>query len=107
MATVIDITNKIKNEEKFIVYNGKNYKVDDRKNTVLEAQAILAAATDGNDLSAIDGAMTKLIGKEAVKDFEGLSLQDYLVPFYAVMACVNGKSYEETEEMFRNAGKNG
>ena len=38
MATVIDITNKIKNEEKFIVYNGKSYKVDDRKNTIHRTQ---------------------------------------------------------------------
>ena len=29
MATVIDITGKIKNEQKFIVYNGKNYKDSD------------------------------------------------------------------------------
>ena len=36
MATVIDITGKIKNEEKFIVYNGKSYKVDDRKNTIIK-----------------------------------------------------------------------
>lgn len=107
MATVIDISSKIRNEEKFVKFGDKTYKVDDRKNTVLEAQAILASATDGNDIAAIEAAMTKLIGAEATKDFDGLSLQDYLVPFYAVMACVNGKSYEETEAMFRNAGQNG
>lgn len=104
MATVIDISNKIKNEQKFIVYNGKNYKVDDSYPTVMEAQGILANA-NGNDLEAVNGAMIKLLGKDAVKDFEGLCMQDYLVPFYAAMACVNGKSYEETEAMFRNAAK--
>ena len=105
MATVIDITNKIKNEEKFIKFGEKTYKVDDRKNTVIKAQAILAGA-NSNDMETIGAALAELIGAEAVKDFDGLPLEDYLIPFYAVMACVNGKSYEETEEMFRNAANN-
>lgn len=103
MATVIDITNKIKNEEKFIAYNGKTYKVDDGKNTVIKAQAILASAPEDANISTIEEAMAELLGKEAVKDFENLSMEDYLVVFYGVMACVNGKTYEETEAMFREA----
>lgn len=102
MATVIDITNKIKNEEKFIAYNGKTYKVDDRKNTILEVHAILSENKEAT-VSTIDTVMAKLIGKDAVADFEGLRYEDYLVPFFAVMACVQGKSYEETEATFRKS----
>lgn len=100
MATVIDITNKIKNEEKFIVYNGKSYKVDDRKNTIIKVYSILDGATGAN-VEMIDEVMTALLGKNAVKDFEGFAYEDYLVPFFAAMACVQNKTYDEVESSFR------
>ena len=102
MATIINITDKIKNEEKFIAYNGKTYKVDDSKNTIIRVYAMLSGETEAT-VDAIDKAMTLLVGAEAVKDFENLRYEDYLVPFYAAMACVQGKSYEETEATFRKA----
>ena len=100
MATVIDITGKIKNEEKFIVYNGKSYKVDDRKNTIVKVYALLGDAGDAN-IEMIDQIMTELLGSEAVKDFDGFAYEDYLVPFFAAMACVQNKRYEEIEATFR------
>ncbi len=102
MATVIDITSKIKNEQKFIVYNGKNYKVDDRKNTIIEVFSIIDDA-NGASVEMIDKVLEKLLGKEAVKDFDGFSYDDYLVPFFAVMACVQNKSYDEVEQSFRKS----
>lgn len=102
MATVIDISSKIKNEEKFIVYNGKSYKVDDRKNTMIKVYSILNSA-DSTNLDIVDSVMAELLGKEAVKDFSGFSYSDYLVPFFAAMACVQNKTYEEVEESFRKA----
>ena len=102
MATVIDITSKIKNEEKFIVYDGKSYKVDDRKNTIIEVFSIIENA-DGASVAMIDAVLAKLLGKDAVKDFEGFAYDDYLVPFFAAMACVQNKSYDEVEKSFRNS----
>lgn len=102
MATVIDITSRIKNEEKFIVYNGKSYKVDDRKNTMIKVYSILNSAKEAT-IDTIDSAMTELLGKEAVKDFSGFAYADYLVPFFATLACVQNKTYEEIEESFRKA----
>ena len=102
MATVIDITNKIKNEEKFIVYNGKSYKVDDRKNTIVQVYALIDGA-DGASIDMIDEVMKLLIGKDAVKDFEGFHYEDYLVPFFAAMACVQNKTYDEVESSFRKS----
>lgn len=102
MATVIDITSRIKNEEKFIVYNGKSYKVDDRKNTMIKVYSILNSAKEAN-IDTIDNAMIELLGKEAVKDFSGFAYSDYLVPFFATLACVQNKTYEEIEESFRKA----
>ena len=102
MATVIDITGKIKNEEKFIVYNGKSYKVDDRKNTIVKVYALLDGAGAAN-IEMIDKIMTELLGAKAVKDFDGFAYEDYLVPFFAAMACVQNKTYEEVEATFRKS----
>lgn len=102
MATVIDITGKIKNEEKFIVYNGKSYKVDDRKNTIIQVYSIIDEASGAN-IEMIDKVMEILLGKAAVKDFEGFAYEDYLVPFFAAMACVQNKSYDEVEGNFRKS----
>lgn len=101
MATVIDITGKIKNEEKFIVWNSKNYKVDDRKNTILQVYALLNENEMG--VETIDKVMSLILGDEAVKDFDNLAYQDYLVPFFAAMACIQNKTYEEIEATFRNS----
>ena len=100
MATVIDITNKIKNEEKFIVYNGKSYKVDDRKNTIVKVYSIIDQSSSAG-IDMIDAVMTELLGNEAVKDFDGMNYEDYLVPFFAAMACVQNKTYDEVEASFR------
>jgi hypothetical protein len=102
MATVIDITGKIKNEEKFIVYNGKSYRVDDRKNTIIKVFSIIDGAA-GASVEMIDNVLAELLGVEALKDFEGFSYDDYLVPFFAAMACVQNKSYEEVERSFRDS----
>ena len=101
MSTLIDITNKIKNEEKFIKLYDKTYKVDDSKNTVLKVMSILESE---GEAVAMDKAIELILGKEAKKyiDSLNLSVQDYQVPFIAVMACVNNVSYEAMEEQFRN-----
>lgn len=102
MATVIDITGKIKNEEKFIVYNDKSYKVDDRKNTIIQVYSVLDSGEDMS-LATVDKVLELLLGKNAVKDFNGFAYEDYLVPFFAAMACVQNKSYEEIASNFRNS----
>ena len=101
MSTLIDITNKIKNEEKFIKLYDKTYKVDDSKNTVIKVMSILEKE---GEAVAMDKAIELILGKEAKKyiDSLNLSVQDYQVPFIAVMACVNNVSYEAMEEQFRN-----
>ena len=81
--------------------NSKNYKVDDRKNTILQVYALLDENKMG--VETIDKVMSLILGDEAVKDFENLAYQDYLVPFFAAMACIQNKTYEDIEATFRNS----
>lgn len=101
MATKIDITSKIRNDKKILVYQGKEYPVDASKNAVTEVMAILSSVDDGNMVESIEKAMVRLLGEEAAKDFDGLDFIDYRCAFTAVTALATGKSFEETEELFR------
>lgn len=96
---VIDITSRINNEPKFVKIGENSYKVDDRKNTVLQVMQMMEQ--DGTGITAIDSALEKLIGREAVKAMEDYSLENIQTVFIAVMACVRGVSYEECEKSFR------
>lgn len=99
MATVIDISNKIKNEEKFITYNGKNYKVNDTKNNVLEAMELIDKSSGARVMEEL---VEKMLGKKALKEIEDLNLNmdDYKVIYIAIMACISGETYEKAEERF-------
>lgn len=100
MATVIDITGRIKNQPKFIKIGGKTYKVDDRKNTILEIMQIMDKEGSGN-IATIDKVLGKLLGGNAKKDFDGYSIADFQTVFIACMAAVQGVSFEECERSFR------
>lgn len=102
MATYIDITSKIKRDEKFVTLFDKNYKVDNSKNTVTQVMAMFES--DGSGMEQMERALEMLLGKEAKADIDALNLDmdDYKVPFIAVMAAVSGKTYEQAESDFRN-----
>ena len=98
MATIIDITSKIRNEEKYIQYGKKKYKVDDSKNAMIRVSALM---DDSADVETIDKIITILLGKDAVKDFSGFALSDYKVVLFAALACVQEVPYEDVERSFR------
>ena len=102
MATVINITDKLKNEEKFLVIGDKRYKVNDSKNTVTAVFAALESKNE-KDIGIIDEALKLLLGAEAFREIDEMNLpfNDYQAVFIGAMACVSGKSYEETEASFR------
>lgn len=103
MGKIIDISSKLVNEPKFLqVAEGKTYKVDDRKNTVLKLNELL----DGSDGSAknIDKAIKIGLGEKAFKEIEAmdLSIVAYQSLFIGMMALMMDKDYEEMEKTFRN-----
>ena len=103
MGKIIDISAKLVNEPKFLqVAEGKTYKVDDRKNTVLQMNALLNEGTTSVD--GIDKAIKLGLGEEAFKEIEAmeLSITAYQSLFIGMMALVTDKSFEEMEKTFRN-----
>lgn len=102
MATVIDITGKLRREKKYIRIGETDYPVDDSKNTVTEVMALLEDK-ETTETEKMDIAMAHILGEEACGEVAAmnLNLTDYQAVFIGTMAAVTGKTYEETEQSFR------
>lgn len=103
MATIINITNKIKREPKFMVYDGKQYVVDGSKNAFIQVLAIKDDPEIG-EIERIDRVLDLLIGKKARKELDalGLDFEDYQVVVAGAMAAASGQSQKEFEDSFRD-----
>lgn len=101
MGKIVDISAKLENVPKFLkVAEGKQFKVDDRKNTVLKMNALI---DKGTDVDAMDKAIRMCLGEKAFKEIEAmeLSITAYQSLFIGLMATITDKSYEEMEKTFR------
>lgn len=99
MAKTIDITGKLTNERPILkLGEGKEYRIDNRKNTVLAIQAKM----DEGDGSNLDEVLELALGKEAVKEINesDISFADYQVILVATLAGAMGEDYEAVEARF-------
>ncbi|BFH16502.1 hypothetical protein J6TS7_31070 [Paenibacillus dendritiformis] len=99
MAKTIDITSRLTNERPVLkLGEGKEYPIDNRKNTVLAIQAKM----DAGDGSNMDEVLEMMLGKEAVKEINesDISFADYQVIFIAALAGAMNQDYEVIEARF-------
>lgn len=105
MAKTIDITSRLTNERPVLkLGDGREYPVDNRKNTVLAIQAKIDENADGDSL---DEVLKLALGEEAVKELNesDISFADYQIIFIAVLAGALGEDYEDVEARFLAAKK--
>lgn len=103
MAKIYDLTAKLTNERPKIKLSDElEFEVDDRKNTVLEIEAMMNSETI-NSLEAIDQALEKFLGKEVVEEINklDLSIANYQTIFTTVMAAAMGEDVETVESRFQ------
>jgi len=103
MSRTISIANKLSNEPKFIeVVEGKVYKVDDRKNTIIKMNEILSNVS--SEIGAFDDVVKLLLGDKAYKEIEAMELPfgHYQNLFIGLMALASDKEFEELEKQFRD-----
>lgn len=104
MAKVINIADKLNNEPTFIVLGeGRQYKVNDNYKTLMKATALFEAE-DANESESMMNAIGLILGNDARKEVEGMPLGNVRVIFTAVMAAVQGVSYEDMESRFQAQG---
>lgn len=102
MATVIDITTKIKQEPAFIKIGDQSFEVDKSKNTMIE---VMAKLNEEDSIENLDIAIGKMLGKDGKKAIDGMKLdfKAYQTVFIAVMACAMDLTFEEAEARFHKA----
>jgi hypothetical protein len=106
MSKVIDISSKLVVEDKFLhVAEGKDYKVDDRKNTVIKVNEMLNNAQTKNDAKMIDKVISLTLGEKAFREIEkmDLSFSAYQDLFIGIMAAISDKKFEDMEKSFRES----
>lgn len=103
MGKIIDITNRLSYEPTFLVIGNESYKVDDRKNTVIEIMQILE--TNNNGLEVMDEVFKKALGIDNFNKIneQGISFADYQIYFIAIMAALMNLTYEEAEKRFQDS----
>ncbi|GIO34346.1 hypothetical protein J2TS6_54870 [Paenibacillus albilobatus] len=101
MAKTIDITGKLTNERPVLkLGEGKEYPIDNRKNTVFQIQTKIDEGGEGTEY--IDEVLELALGKDAVKEINesDVSFADYQIIFVAALAGALGEEYEAVEARF-------
>ena len=101
MAQILNISNKLNNEAKFIVFGeDKKYKVNDNYKTLMRASELFNGE-NVNEADAMMEAIELIIGRNARREVEEMSLENVKVVFTAVMAIVQGQKFEDMETRFQ------
>jgi hypothetical protein len=104
---VVDITQRLRTEPVFFVLDGREYRLNDDKNTVLAAMKAVQDGGDG-DTEGMDEALALFLGEGPAREVaEGLSFAGYNALFTSVMAEVTQTPYEEAEARFQQERQGG
>ena len=107
MPKVIDISDKLTNDRPVLkLGGGKEYPIDNRKNTLLTLQKHM----DNSELSDVEKAEEALrfvLGEKAVAEINEMDLtfETYQTLFIATIAGALGEDFDAVEARFQAAGK--
>lgn len=96
----ISLTDKLSTEKPIIEINGKEYQVDNRRDTVFKVTEKLESASD---LSGFENVIEIVLGEDAKKEIieMNLPLADYQVIIIGIFAAMNNEPYEDIEKRFQ------
>lgn len=101
MAKTIDISGKLTNERPVLkLGEGKEYPIDNRKNTVLAIQAKMDEGS--GDVANLNEVLELALGEDAAKEINesDISFADYQIIFVAALAGALGEEFEAVEARF-------
>lgn len=101
MAKIMNITDKLSTEKSSIQVGDKLYELNDTMETVFKFEELASTGNRGA-LEAIKMA----IGEKAFKELkvEKMPVQNFKVLITALLASMQGLSYEEAEARFQSQG---
>lgn len=103
----IDITDKLQTEFPVLAINGKEYEVNNLKDTMLAFTQKLNEVKDtAHKHDIIDSAVKTFLGEAAFEEISKMRLtsKGYEKLFIAIMALANEEPYEDAESRFQKAG---
>lgn len=101
MASVLNITDRLKNEQKKIQIGDELLTVNTAFDAMVEIEAI--ERTDASDAEKMIKTLKILLGDDYKKlQAMKLDVQNMKVVFIAIMATVNACTYEEMEARFQS-----
>ena len=101
MASVLNITDRLKNEQKKIQIGDELLTVNTAFDAMVEIEAI--ERTDASDAEKMIKTLKILLGDDYKKlQVMKLDVQNMKVVFIAIMATVNACTYEEMEARFQS-----
>ena len=100
MAKVVKITDKLTSEKPVIEVDGVKYEVNDSLEVVFKFEEALGSGK----LTAMTGALEIALGKKAFKELklDKLSVKNFKVWMYAILAAMQDEDYETVEARFQN-----
>lgn len=98
MAKTINITDKLSSEKPVIVIGEKSYTVNDSMETVFKFEELAKSGNEG-----MQKAMKAALGEEACEEIGigNLSVGNFKVLTTALLAAMQGSTYEEAEARFQ------
>ena len=102
MGKVINISNKLDREPRFLVVDEKHrYKVDCSKNAVTKVMAL----DEDSGFEYLDQTLKILLGNAAFKEIEAMELpyDGWVLLVKAAIAVATNKDLEDVEDDFRKA----
>lgn len=101
MSKVINITDKLSSEKPSITIGDKSYEINDSMETVFKFEELASTGNKG----ALD-AIKMALGEKAYKELkvEKMSVANFKVLMIALLAAMQGLTYEEAEARFQRQG---
>jgi len=98
LARVLNITDKFSNERPSIVIGEKSYEINDSVEVAFKFSELASQGTNGS----MD-AVKMVLGEKAYKELkiEKMSIDNFKVLMIALLATMQGLSYEDAEARFR------
>ena len=103
MAKMINITDRMSKEQLILVYGDKQYVVNDGMGAVLKFEELVTKGTSESFVEAIKVSL----GDKAAKELNimSLTIENFKVLSIAILALMQGITYEEADARFQEAGK--
>lgn len=102
MSKMINISDKLDNTKPKIQIGEKEYEVNDSMSVVMKFEELSVASTSESMMAAMELTLGKKAAEEL--DIANWSIKNFKIMITAILAAMQGMTYEEAESKFPKQG---